>query len=149
MHNVNIESNEFCGPSVMSAILGIGTDEAASRIQNVTGQRTKVKGVFLHDLCTAFRQYGYECKQVIVPGQTVWGCLFSLRSNPGMYVFTVPNHFIAIEVNDEGRAVICDNHSKTPVKMSSSSRLGMKVVAITKVFKKFSEGKQNDNHNIG
>ncbi len=133
MNKVNFGNNKFCGPSVMSAICGISTDEASAVISRITG-RAKVRGVYLSELKRAFELAGYPVEQIEPTGQSVFGCLFSLHGKDGYYVFMVPGHFIAIEMNGNHK-YICDNHSKEPINVSNSARLGQKVIGLLKVSK--------------
>lgn len=135
-HTMNTVSgkNKFCVPSVMSAIAGISTDEAEAVIKLVTGQKKAVRAVLLIDMIKAFREIGYYCNEREPTAHTVFGCLFTLRKHDGFYIFYVKDHVIAIEVNGD-HMYICDNHSKEPVNMSSSSRLGMQVFKIYTVGK--------------
>lgn len=132
MHNVSFGKNLFCGPSAVSAIAGITTDEAASILSRITGKR-KITGVYLDELKKAFEFLGYKVQDQNLSARTVYGCLFGLRTD-GYYVFMVPRHFIAIEVNGSHK-YICDNHSKNPINASSSARLGDKAIACFRIVK--------------
>jgi len=128
MNNI-IGENEFCGPSVMSAICGITTDQAEHYIRCVTGQTKKVKGVFSQDLVKAFSLAGYDSLNL---SQYAGGSLFGTvpyLHNEGTYVLVVPGHFIAVEKKDS-KFTICDSHRKIPLNLSASARLGQKVVEI-------------------
>ena len=138
MNSVNFGANQFCGPSVISAIAGINTDEAVAVVISTSDRKRKiVTGLYMYELKAAFKELGFECSDVIPSARTVFGCLYSISrsSGNGYYVFMVPGHFIAIELNGEHK-FICDNRSKTPVNAAASSRLGMKVNLIIKVTKK-------------
>lgn len=132
MNEVSFGNNKFCGPSVMSAILGITTDEAAAVISSITG-RKKVAGVYLSDLKKAFESCGCMTADIEVRATTVFGNLFNIKTE-GYYVFMVPGHFIAIEINGSHR-YICDNHSRSPINAGSSARLGQKTTHIIRVLK--------------
>lgn len=135
MNSIEFGNNRYCGPSVMSAILGITTDEAEAVIQSVTGQKRNVTAVYENDLRKAFESLNYKTEAIEASSNTVFGCLFRMRlSQSGMFVFTVPGHFIAIEING-GHMYICDNHSKEPIRAVNSARLSQKVVKIFKVIK--------------
>ena len=134
MNEIDFGNNQFCGPSVLSAITGINTDEAAAVIQSVTGSYKPVRGVLLKDLMQAFRQLGYKTIEEPWVGSSVFSALYSLHGKDGNYVFMVPGHFIAIESNGNHK-YICDNHTKSPINVSSSARLGMKVAALFRVEK--------------
>jgi hypothetical protein len=134
MNEIN-GNNKFCGPSVLSAIAGITTDEAEAIIQSIVGSTKAVRGVYYSDLKKAF--HSLKFKTVDVPNisnHTVFSALYRLHRQDGTYVFMVPGHFIAIEANGNHK-YICDNHTKEPINVSSSARLGMKVLFAFRVFK--------------
>jgi len=132
MEPVRFGKNQFCGPSVMSAITGLSTDEAATVISSITG-RTKVAGVYQSDLIKAFEKLGYKCSRIKLVGRTLFGALMNLTDD-GMYVLMVPGHYITIEVNGKQK-YICDNRTKEPINVSNSARLGQKVVSVIRVAK--------------
>lgn len=134
MNSIQFGNNQFCGPSVLSAICGISTDEAAAVLSSITG-KNKITGIFIRDLKTAFNHLGYDCLTVAVPNGSLFSTLFYLHGKDGQYVFTVPGHFIAIELNGNHK-YICDNHTKEPINVGSSARLGMRVQAVLKVEKR-------------
>jgi hypothetical protein len=132
LQSVKLEQNTFCGPSVISAISGIGTDKAAAILSSITG-KNKIKAVYISDVAYAFSRLGYKVEYVPFPkGTSVFSLMFSLRD--GMYVFLIPGHFIAIEVDGNHR-YICDNHTKNPISASASARLGAKILSVIKVTK--------------
>jgi len=51
----------------------------------------------------------------------------------GVYLFYVINHVVAIEIGEDGKRYIIDNHTKSPLTLGSSSRLTQKVLAVVKV----------------
>ena len=127
MNKINFGTNQFCGPSVMSAICGITTDEAEAVIQSITKSSKKVTGVWDSDLKKAFESLKYEItNQSHLHGLSIFKAIFSLQGKDGYYIFVVGNHFIAIEVNG--------NHTKSPINISS--RLGQKVIRCFKVARK-------------
>ncbi len=132
MNPIQFGTNQFCGPSVISAICGITTDEAVAVLQNVIGNTRKVTGVYERDLIKAFDRLNYRSTKWRILGRSIFSNMLSLVD--GVYVFMVPGHYVAIEVNGSHR-YICDNHTKSPINVSSSARLGMKVVSILKVEK--------------
>jgi hypothetical protein len=139
MNTIKLGENTFCGPSVISAIAGIDSDEAAALLSSITG-KVKIKAVYLEDLMKALKELGYSSERIRdFNDYSVFKSLFSIRD--GMYVYLVVDsmkekvgHFIAIEVNGSHR-YICDNHTKSPINISSSARLGMKVRGMIKVVK--------------
>lgn len=131
MEIIKFGENKYCGPSVMSAICGITTDEAAAIISGITGKK-RVISVYESHLVAAFHKVGYKTEKLQVTSHTVFGSLFNLKD--GIYVYTVPRHYIAIEVNGNHR-YICDNHTKSPINASASARLSQKVVSMFRVWK--------------
>lgn len=131
METVKFGNNTYCGPSVMSAIAGINTDEAARIISSITGKK-RVTGVYEEHLRIAFDLIGFKTEKIQVTANTVFGNLFHLTN--GIYVFTVPGHYIAIEIDGNHR-FICDNRTRSPINISASARLSQKVVSIIKVWR--------------
>lgn len=133
LKEVNIGQNKFCGPAVLSILTGKSTDECAYAITRINGQYN-VTGVLLTDLLKAADALGFTHQAVPANG-SLYKTLTQLVHNDGLYIVTIPKHFICIEVNDK-KIYFCDNHTKQPMPASSSARLGMSVVAVHKVFKK-------------
>jgi hypothetical protein len=133
LKQVNIGFNEFCGPAVLSILTGKNTDECARAITTVSG-KYEVEGVKLYHLLMAAEQLGFTNKSYPAGG-TLFGVLIRLAKDNGIYIVTVKRHFIVIEVKD-GRAYLCDNHTKSPIDAGHSARLQQQVIAINKVFPK-------------
>lgn len=141
MNSVNFGENKFCGPSVMSAIIGITTDEASAVLLSIIKRHSprtrKVTGVIPRDLKLAFNTYGFSSQDIEVNGYNVFANLHWIINKgnaDGYYIFMVPGHYIAVELNGQHK-YICDNRSKDPINVSNSARLGQKVVSIFKVVK--------------
>lgn len=134
---VNTVENTFCGPAVISSIAGISTDEAAKLINQVrhVAPDTKVIGVFNHELREVFRGLGYKTEDMRdFYGQSIYSSMFSLN-NAGIYLFYVPGHVIVIEIADDGKRYLVDNHTKKPLNLGVSSRLGQRVKWVTRISK--------------
>lgn len=132
LKEVNFGMNKFCGPAVLSALTGKSTDECAAVISAINGQTT-ITAVYMHDLMRAFNKLGFDfTKEEKLIGRTLYGTLFRLASEEGMYIVCVPHHVVAVEVKDK-RAYIIDNHTKQPLVASSSSRLMQKVTEVYRV----------------
>lgn len=132
LKEVNFGLNRFCGPAVLSALTGKSTDECAAVISAINGQTT-ITVVYMHDLMRAFNKLGFDfTKEEKLIGRTLYGTLFRLASEEGMYIVCVPHHVVAVEVKDK-RAYIIDNHTKQPLVASSSSRLMQKVTEVYRV----------------
>jgi len=135
MNRILFGKNEFCGPSVLSAICGISTDEAAAVLSSITG-RNKVAGIYIRELKSAFNQLGYNCVDVLLArGTSLSASPVPLHGKDGQYIFTIPGHFIAIELNGNHK-YICDNHTKEPINVGASARLSMRVQHVFKVVKR-------------
>lgn len=126
--------NSYCGPAVISAITGCSTDIAEKAIQSVTKTTRPVKGVYTADLCEAFHRLGYKTTYYTHLADT--GSLFYILSvlSDGMYVLTVPGHFICIEVVGKQR-YICDSFRRTPINAAVSARGMQRVGYVVKVEK--------------
>lgn len=132
LKTLNEGFNKFCGPAVLSILTGKSTDECASVITKING-KYNITGVELLDLIKAAERLGFITKHV-VPSGSLYRTLTSIIKNDGMYIVTVPNHFVCVEVNDK-KIYFCDNHTKEPIPAASSARLGQPVVALVKVTK--------------
>lgn len=126
--------NTYCGPAVISAITGCTTDDAEKLIQDITKSSKPVKGVYTSDLCEAFHRLGYKTTYYTHLNHT--GSLFYILSvlSDGMYVLTVPGHFICIEVVGKQRFV-CDSFRRTPINAAISARGSQRVGYVVKVEK--------------
>lgn len=130
-------NNTFCGPAVISAITGISTDEAEAVINSVRGKDSdrKVTGVYNNELSKAFESLGWKAYNIPgVYGRTIYSLMFTM-SIPGVYLFFVSHHVIAIEITISGRRYIIDNHTKNPLNLSNSARIGQKVIGVTRLEK--------------
>jgi len=134
LNAANIGMNKYCGPAVLSILTGKSTDECARVISRINGHYD-VTGVDLRHLLQAADRLGFDNK-VIVPAGSLYGTLIRLAvSGDGMYIVSVPNHYVAIEVN-ERKVYFCDNHTKEPMPAAASARLLQKVLAVNQVFKR-------------
>jgi len=125
--------NKFCGPTVLSILTGKFTDECAQVISRINGQHN-VTGVQLSDLLKAADRMGFDTR-TISPQGSLYRSLTTLVKMNGIYIITVPRHFVCIEVKD-GKIYFCDNHTKEPIPAASSSRLMMPVLAINQVIER-------------
>lgn len=133
LKEVNFGLNQFCGPAVLSALTGKSTDECAAVISSITG-RTVIDAVRRSELLAAFKKLGFNSVEVTTAAGTLFGTLFRLAKEDGLYIVGVPKHVVAVEVA-EGRAYLVDNASKTPLVASHSARLMQKVTQIHKLIK--------------
>jgi len=134
MNAVNVGMNKYCGPAVLSILTGKSTDECARVISSINGQYNVV-GVELHHLLQAADRLGFD-NTFVDPASSFYGTLVRLAvRGDGMYIITVPNHFVAIEVSNK-KVYFCDNHTKEPMPASASARLLQKVLRVNQVFKR-------------
>lgn len=128
---VNFGINQFCGPSVLSTLTGLSTDECAAAISRVTG-RKEIKAVKTDDIIKTLKILRFDVEKKSLTSQTLFGTLNNLSINDGLYVIGVPKHVVAVRV-ERGKVLICDNHTKEPIDARGSARLMQKVDLILKV----------------
>lgn len=133
LKRVNEGFNKFCGPAVLSILTGRNTDECARVITKINGSYN-VTGVQLEHLLKAADIMGFDSNSAPSIG-TLFGTISLLSRDDGMYIITLPNHFVVIEINDK-KAYFCDNHTKEPIPAASSARLTQKVMAVNKIVKR-------------
>lgn len=135
LNEIIFGENKFCGPSVISALTKISTDDAAERLGKLIGKPAKnITGVTLTDISAVLRELGYNTQLTIIkPSRTLFAVLSLMKV--GYYVIMVPHHFVAIEATVCDR-VIVDNHVRVPINAAVSARLHQKVNAMLKVEKK-------------
>lgn len=135
MNEANMGFNKFCGPAALSILTGRNTDDCAMAITFVNG-RYKVAGVSVGDIIAAGDRLGLDFhKQEVMTGHPLFFAASLLCKTNGMYLVLVPKHFIVLEVID-GVIHLCDNHTKTPINLQNSARLGQKVEGVYKVTEK-------------
>lgn len=133
LNAVNIGQNKYCGPAVLSILTGKSTDECARVISSINGQY-RVEGVLLNDLLRAADRLGFDQRSMPV-GNSLYGTLVMHSNNDGMYIFTLPNHYVCIEVKNK-KIYFCDNHTKEPMPAGSSARMLQKVLSVHQVIKR-------------
>jgi hypothetical protein len=133
LKSVNIGQNKYCGPAVLSILTGRSTDDCAYTISRINGQYS-VAGVMLGDLLKAADKLGFA-SEAADTGNTLYGTFIRLSNNDGMYIISIPNHFVVIEVINK-KIYFCDNHTKEPIPAESSARMAQKVQAAFRVWKK-------------
>jgi len=130
---VTIGMNKFCGPAVLSILTGRSTDDCAYTISRINGHYD-VRGVMLSDLLKAADKLGFN-SELAPSGTSLFGTFVRLSNSDGMYIISIPNHFIVIEVIDK-KIYLCDNHTKEPIPAESSARMSQKVEMVHRVWKK-------------
>lgn len=131
LKDINFGLNQYCGPSVLSALTGESTDRCAAVISAVSG-RKEIKGVQTAHLMEAFRRLRFDTIKIDSIGRTLYGTLLKLSDNDGFYIVIVPHHFVAIEIINN-QIYLVDNHSKSPLLANSSARLSQKVEAVYRI----------------
>lgn len=137
--------NKYCGPAVLSILTGRNTDECAGVISSISGDY-KVKGVELNHLLRACHKMGFDYEDVIKASgwnRSLYFIITQIVDTNGIYVITIPKHFIVIEVQDK-KVFFCDNHTKEPIPASSSARLMSTVLACYRVFERRKPVKINE-----
>src|SRR5262245_16168069 len=119
--------NKWCGPAVLNILTGKSTDDCAYVISQITGNY-EVRGVLLHHLLRAADKLGFDQKEIVSDG-SLFRVLTSLVETDGMYLVTVPNHFVCVEVKNK-EIYFCDNHTKDPIRAAGSARLMQQVVKV-------------------
>lgn len=135
LKEINFGLNTFCGPSVMSALTGKSTDECAAVISAVSG-RQEIRAVAISHLIEAFKRLRFDMVLQDKKGYTLFGNLSALSTQKGMYIVVVPKHVVAVEVTDDYKIYLVDNHSKQPLPAEGSARLSQKCEAVYKITEK-------------
>ena len=135
LKEINFGLNQFCGPSVVSALTGKSTDECASVIMSITG-RAEVRAVNIKDLIAAFGRLRFDMIEINKTAYSLYGNLNALSAKQGMYIIVVPKHVVAAEVTEDNKIYLVDNHSKSPLPAEGSARLSQKCEAVYKITEK-------------
>lgn len=126
MDEVKFGFNQFCGPAALSVLSGKNTDECAWAISHINGQY-KIKGVTVPDLIAAGKKLGLLFEEVnALVGRSLFFTASAMSKSNGRYLIVIPKHFIVVEVLN-GNIMLCDNHTKNPIKLESSARLMQRV----------------------
>lgn len=120
--------NKYCGPSVLSILTGKNTDECASAIMAVSGQKV-VRGAQVPHILKAVDRLGFDHIRKPLIARSLYGCLCALANFDGFYLIVVPEHIVAVEVKDK-EIYFCDNHTEKPIKAEASARLTQEVIDI-------------------
>lgn len=130
LKTANIGHNKFCGPAVLSILTGKTTDECARVISKINGAY-QVAGVQLDHLLQACDKLGFNQRKIETQG-SLYRSLVQIARQDGIYIITVPSHFVVIEVSNE-KIYFCDNHTKEPIQASGSARLMQECLACYRV----------------
>jgi hypothetical protein len=128
INKVTFGNNSFCGPAVISSLVGVSTDRAVEITHQIRGNTRKVVGMYTSEVCEVLKRLGFNT--VYLTHLNKCGSVFYLMSvlDVGQYIVMVPGHFICIEVADDGKRYICDNHTKTPLNVSCQGNQAVKVI---------------------
>jgi len=133
LNAANIGMNKYCGPAVLSILTGKSTDECARVISRISGEYN-ITGVNINHLLQAADRLGFDQKLVSSDG-SLFVTLCKLSTCDGMYIITLPNHYVVIEVKEKN-IYFCDNHTKEPIPAAASARLLQKVIHAHQVIKR-------------
>lgn len=134
LNAVDFGNNKYCGPSVMSILTGIDTDEAERLLRLATG-RYNITGVQPQEMKMALllMEPPWDMVSVAMPlNSSLYFTLTQLYKVDGLYIIGVPGHVITIEVK-ERKIYLCDNHTKTPIPAGNSARLSQHVTGVYKI----------------
>lgn len=134
LKDINFGLNQYCGPSVLSALTGRSTDECAAVISAVSG-RQEIKAVQMAHLIEAVKRLRFEAISIKVPSFSLFGVLSHISKNEGMFIVGLPRHVVAVEVSQD-KIYFIDNHTKHAIDAAGSARLIQRVDAVYKVVPK-------------
>lgn len=136
MTEIQFGENTFCGPSAIAALVGCNTDTAEFYIQQVIGTTRRIKGVTNEEIVKTLDLLGYDCERFeIVEDSTLFGSIPYIATRNGCYLVTIPGHFITLETKGS-RVTLLDNHTKTPLNIAASARLGQRIERCWKVIQR-------------
>jgi hypothetical protein len=106
LYKINQNGNKYCGPSVVSALAGIGTKEAATVIRSQNG-RSFIKSSTTDDVACALRLLGFEMALVGYSSRAdrvtlrQWASTHARAKN--VYLVVARRHWILVQ----GRTAMC------------------------------------------
>lgn len=123
-------NNQYCGPAVLSILLGKSVDECA--LLFLKGDKTI--SVTTGEMIRALEAQRCTVSQVtLASGGSLYSCFHIISRTPGAYIVAVPKHVIAVEVTEDNQVLVCDNHTKFPINGQASARLSQRVNEVLKV----------------
>lgn len=123
-------TNKFCGPAVIAAIVGKTTGEVEQVIQQQT-TRSVITYMTFSEVMSCLKYYG-RLSVLSKYKSSLYSFLTTFSQN-GRYILMVPGHFIAIEILPNGERFFLDNHTRKPINAFASARLMNPVGYILKV----------------
>jgi hypothetical protein len=134
LNQIKQANNRYCGPAAISIISGCDTDVAERLIQEQRGNSKNVIGSWTSEVRVALGKLGWRVEEIAVPDESLFSVLMK-RPTIGVWLVTVPGHFIVIEVASDN-CYICDTATKKPINMSASVRLQSKVLEMNRFVKR-------------
>ena len=132
MKSVNQGYNKYCVPAVLSILTGRSTDDCASVVGSFIS-KYDIQEVPVDVMISAAGKLRWNLiEQSSLENASIFWAFNSLYNRPGMYVFLIKKHVVAVEVTENKQIFLCDNHSKEPINGHSSARLGQIVLKIWK-----------------
>lgn len=131
LNKADIGFNKYCGPAVLSILTGKNTDECAKVIREIDPSWNG-SALLLTSLIKAADKLGYKSTPIQPSGFSLFRTLVMLAKKNGVYIITLPSHFVTIEVAEDD-IYFCDNHTKEPMKACNSARLQQNVVSVYRV----------------
>ena len=106
--------NRYCGPTALSAILGISTDEAARRIRLITG-RPRVRGVARLHMKKVLEDFGWTVVKFPPYTKTFVRLVDNRDHYPdGLYLINITDHYI-VGRKEKNLWNIVDNQFKNEI----------------------------------
>lgn len=118
-----INGSKYCGPTVLSAVTGIGTKELCQIIRFINPNRKMVKGLSNHDLSETLKYCGVNT-QDSYPRKINLRNWIKLNKKPDItYIINVSNHYLVIK----NGYVICTQFGGRIESLCRSKYLGCQV----------------------
>jgi hypothetical protein len=131
MNKVHTGTNQFCGPAVLSIITGKSVDDCAGLFAQHKGV-SDVKEITYADMHAILTKLRYKFTD-IATDCSLYSCMVQVSSKPGFYIVGLPKHVGALEVVSSHEIYFCDNHTKEPIRGSSSARMSQRVDKLIRV----------------
>ena len=99
IHPVKKSGNGYCGPSALSILLGIDTDEAAALLRSIQGRRA-IRGTWDSEMRGALEKAGYSMiESYVAPRPTLkqWNRMMCHRRSKDVYLLSVGHHYAVVK----------------------------------------------------
>lgn len=98
LYRINKNPNRYCGPSVISAIAGIGTNEAAAYIRHANQEKLRVVGTSHDEMKAALALLGYSATEhSFAAGLTVGNLMRSGAATKDVYLVATSRHWLLVQ----------------------------------------------------